>query len=738
MGCNSKCELQQMCYELTHPSNHDASGENMEGGIVPNGIVRCHCSSSIAMGACASLWALDSVVCRQCATGAKASRRVDLISGSSLGACTVSGRHQDDGMSCDNSNQRADTCATTSGRYDHRCTGSEVGECSPKYFDVTGPSLSNVSVPTLFSACPASALERLADGSSRGENFSDHCEERTVHNDVPCSLPSPSPQQRRLLLCWLCETPSAAAPGWLCAPKLFDASPFPLPSELASANSGRLLEPISLLTLCPRCCTALSMPGEVPPDIVLQRAASTRATLQRTEKYVDFLRNYKMRVEELAASLRLKHSSRPSAVRSDKATDGQHFADFPLQAQRGAFQQLVEMLEFSLQGCVSTLMGGQRDTLLGGSRKNMPLSVRERRVLERELAWIQKRQRTYARAVTDSTHCQGKYCNDRTNSTVLACSGCSHGDMSRNSNAPLDYSAAGAVSPSLHGEGVPNSGDGSGDHTTTIAGAPSPFHVPCDAVNEEERASEKRNQALMARAQERGKKALDRMIERVMTARAAKLKVFETDAGSVEPTKQSASNPPSLGGHEFSSITHSVEASTDGGPPASNPGSRHDDALRNYFEGRLHVVPDFTAAPMEAGSSGDNTLQVSTGSQGTHGNALWLRLREEERRRIDAEDVRDAYRERIAALERATDHMSELVLHHRMSFTVAQHLSAMGQWLRVVTEWCESITMIKSRVFADEMVSLVRRAQHTVFCGGQISSLSPTTLAMDASSGGVE
>ncbi|ESS65985.1 hypothetical protein TCDM_05449 [Trypanosoma cruzi Dm28c] len=169
-----------------------------------------------------------------------------------------------------------------------------------------------------------------------------------------------------------------------------------------------------------------------------------------------------------------------------------------------------------------------------------------------------------------------------------------------------------------------------------------------------------------------------------------------------------------------------------------------DNILLHYFEGRLEDLPKFKLFSVDAtrgvGSNeclpqpfrhvpgthrsscgdlanvssdvvlvaADDAAAVSMDTEG-----LLKHLREEQKRREESEAALRESHQKIAALEKATDHISGLALD--LEYVLEEQLAGMWRFLRNTTQGCVDVMMQKSLLFSDEMAALMCQAQRQAY-----------------------
>ncbi|KEG07152.1 hypothetical protein DQ04_10731010 [Trypanosoma grayi] len=402
--------------------------------------------------------------------------------------------------------------------------------------------------------------------------------------------------------------------------------------------------------------------------------------------------------------------------------------EFPSEVQWDVLRQLIGALESALEVNARAPPGGDTDGL----------SCHERDLLAEELAWLQRQlprihhdtamherplklsnRISVTAQVGHRTRFDGMHTPSSSLNGISPCS-LSHTDQQRGVRSEM--------APQPAGMRVTSSATSTGSRTKP---------PPPQQLEEEQ---EKRE---AIPGGERRREALDQMMERALAARVQKGHLspgLPADKGEALPENR---------GSDGAKDSWPAEPIISAVPSNAKD---TDNILLRYFEGRLKDLPPFKLLPMEVMTSGgkdSNALQLlqgaSTALQGPRDAtrntnspnvmgvptgmtlvaadavdtatidtaSLLERLREEQRRRIEAEDALRESHQRIAALEKVTDHVSELAIH--LNSAVARQLLAMQQLLRAATQSCVEITMQKSLLFSEEMTALMRQTQRHVY-----------------------
>ncbi|RNF14107.1 uncharacterized protein Tco025E_05941 [Trypanosoma conorhini] len=523
----------------------------------------------------------------------------------------------------------------------------------------------------------------------------------------------PLPAEHRLT-CWLCEA-ACEEPGWLNAPAMY------VGAEEAPEVKDRL-PPVTLLTLCSRCSAACALPAAAPHDEVLRKAGATRALLRRTEMFVQFLREYKQLLESLAGT-------------AEKMTLGSATAhaggappllwDLSPDLHASVTQKLTDALTSALE----------TDTLQSHRRQVPSLSPQERLLLERERAWLQRRLALMEPREQSPV---------RLLRTADALPSRLWGPSSAAS--PLPVATGSGAQPHSVSHGPRRSPQ----YDAKKLDAMLRLQSPSAKIEQGTRQQEPPNGVLHAR--ETSLEALQQMVGRALTAQWQNL--GDGTASTTTVTDRLAATY----GEEDAQTLNSTMITPTANAAAGAAGSMHNDPeniLLDYFEGRLDELPRFKLFSLGDGGGKSSSLQNFRNLPGTpkrpcdnpadasshvvlaaadvaaaaamDAGELLTQLREERRRRGAAEAALRESQQRIAALEKTTDHISGLALD--LSHILGDHAVAMQRFVRTATQDCVEIVLQKSLLFSDEMAALMRQAQRRG-CG--VNTRPPRTHAREA------
>ncbi|RNF00305.1 hypothetical protein TraAM80_07697 [Trypanosoma rangeli] len=562
---------------------------------------------------------------------------------------------------------------------------------------------SSVSTRTRRKTPPAQATQRHSSGPARNIYPSDMTKLQMPGIDgvdaTVAELFLSMPGERRLA-CWLCET-TCTEPGWLNAPEIYVSV-----EEESGINDRRF--PVTLLTLCSRCSAACALPAAAPHDAVLRKAGATRALVQRTELFVQFLREYKLLLESLAGN-----AEKVKAMDATARAGGTYPSlwDLPSDFRFSVIQKLTDALTFTLEA----------DALQSRRCQTSSLSPHERLLLEGERALLQRQM-----ATTEP-----------------------NGQLSVRLPRSADAPPSRLWTPSF--AELPLSATGSGTQPRGLSHVfqhrpqydmkklDPLLQIRSTFAKAEQGGGQQEPQNRVVQGREASFGALQRMVGRALTARwrqvgdgAASLK-----AGTDGPDETYDKKDTRL----LNSVMMDVTPNNAGG------GLVHDDPeniLLHYFEGRLSDLPKFKFFAVDTVSNGGNesgSLRPFRNSQRTpkrpcgdledassdvvlvaadvaaaatmDAGELLKQLREEQRRRAEAEAALRESHQRIAALEKATDHISGLALD--LNHTLGEHSALMQQFVRNATQGCVDFMMQKSLLFSDEMAAMVRQAQRQAY-----------------------
>ncbi|EKF26642.1 hypothetical protein MOQ_009658 [Trypanosoma cruzi marinkellei] len=499
-------------------------------------------------------------------------------------------------------------------------------------------------------------------------------------------------------ICWLCETP-CARPGWLNAPELYvgEEEGVDMDDYIHHSHSHHHL-PVTLLTLCSRCSAACSLPADASHAAVLRKAGATRVLLQRTEMFVHFLRGFKRLLESLATKIEelavLDARVYTGATRSS-------LWDFHPDFQSSVIHQLIDMLTSTLEA----------DSLQSRRQQVDVLSAHERLLLEEEHVWLQRQLSTIEE------------------------NGPSPMWLLRTAVAPLSTAEKGIMSHDVsHAPQHGAQDEGRKLHAQLRLCFPSAKTEPGGWRHDQ------RNPVV--HGGEGSEEALQKMMERALTARWHHLDEGSASLANVTETpntKDEKKEKLQIPSPTFVSLPKDA-----GGVGARLIHDDPDNILLHYFEGRLEDLPKFKLLSVDATRGGGNNAclpQPFRHPPGTHrsscGNSanvssdvvlvatdaaaaasmdaegLLKQLREEQKRREESEAALRESHQKIAALEKATDHISGLALD--LEYVLEEQLERMWRFLRKTSQSCMDVMMQKSLFFSDEMAALMRQAQRQAY-----------------------
>lgn len=584
-----------------------------------------------------------------------------------------------------------------------------------------------------------------------------------VNGSFPTNISSSSSSYS----CWLCGAPCSNALGWLNAPNIFRrpivarARPHLLQANDRSTTHSTT---ISLLTLCRRCGDVCDSLLNAPYEEVLRIAnEGNRMAAARTPLFICFLRSYKSLIHFLASEAKLDNEG------------AETFAECPLETRVSILQRMIGMVEsyVRVEGHASC------DGNVRGSIKT-PSDLEERHLYERELEWLRKQLHmlgytglSHKNAVEGPPPNGGNGVDDHEHSTY------GHAVISEHQWTIPELGAVTSRSTSLHpNERLSPLLDSRQCRKDTLIVA-----TPQDGQLVQEH--EKRRQELVAEARERGSRALDKMIERAVTYRLKRIHNHDVLVSASSATADGTRCHSDGDSGEDKAVTAATATNVypknmenkEGVQPSVFlcGGKDADNILMQYFEGKLDKVPRLTIYPHEVSGtfreravtatspsvlrdSGDGQLQMAQTRKEQESiltmsndlpfclhtvdngmieftalsrEELMKRLRKEIQRRGEAERALRESNAQIAVLEKATDHMSEVILSHRMNSILANHLSSMHQLHRSMVQNCVEITVQKSLFFADEMVILMRQAQNWFYSRPIVCQLGQSARSSD-------
>ncbi|KAF8279816.1 hypothetical protein TcBrA4_0101070 [Trypanosoma cruzi] len=496
--------------------------------------------------------------------------------------------------------------------------------------------------------------------------------------------------------CWLCETPCARS-GWLNAPELYLGEEEGADMDDYYQHHKHHL-PVTLLTLCSRCSAACSLPADASHASVLRKAGATRVLVQRTELFVQFLRGFKRLLESLAAKI---EETMVSDARAYAGGTRPSLWDFHPDFQSSVMHQLIDMLASTLEA-----------DLLQSRRQQLDvLSAHERLLLEGERVWLQRQLST----------------------------------IEENGPSPM-WLLRTAVVPLSTAENGIMSHDVSHAPQRGLQDEWRKLHAklrPCFFSAKTEPGGWRHDQRnRFVQGGEGSNEALQHMMERALTARWHQL--GDGSASLANVTDTPATKDDKRDNQQLHSPTFVSLPKDAGGGGARLIHEDPDNILLHYFEGRLEDLPKFKLFSVDAtrgvGSNeclpqpfrhvpgthrsscgdlanvssdvvlvaADDAAAVSMDTEG-----LLKHLREEQKRREESEAALRESHQKIAALEKATDHISGLALD--LEYVLEEQLAGMWRFLRNTTQGCVDVMMQKSLLFSDEMAALMCQAQRQAY-----------------------
>ncbi|ORC87206.1 uncharacterized protein TM35_000231770 [Trypanosoma theileri] len=556
--------------------------------------------------------------------------------------------------------------------------------------------------------------------------------------------------------------------------------------------------PVTLLTLCTRCSAACSLPLTAAHANVLRKAGATRALAQRTVAFVTAVREYKQLLEVLAADVQKTRETlfeRNEKKRTGRRISGEDvrnmretpppsssssslvvisFWDYPHAVQYKVIDKLISMLKSTLELDVLASLGGRKQiqsprentntiattttTIPSSSSSSLLLlllSSQEREVLRCELAWLQEQLSFIQHNMNAETGSNNKLLKSK--DTQI------HTNI--HSRRVLDSNSS-------------NSSDSSDNESESIKRKSALSQTPVDGMEtkiqpsfhsikrEDKQQTRDPARSVVVDIEQRGREALDRMMERALLARRENHMKSDTE---IYPSTETIK--------ETETITSTISTPLD-----------MDDILLHYFEGRLKDLPRFKVIPFNNTTQTDgnskhitiplnslryeeeknlpitqsikanhytntnssniisNVPPVSTTTTTTttltttiaadadmvdavmnDTSSLLARLQEEQQRRIEAEEALSKAHQKIAALELTTENMAESLL--KLRFGMEHHLNAIQQFMRTLTIVSSEFAMQKLLLFSDEVEAVLRRTQRDIYIAHGRLAHSSTNIA---------